>query len=151
MLDSYEISTDTYAIVPVNDNVTKIVEKDKELFVSKSSIEIVKDNCMFYGSSFNGRYECSKSILKCSYKLPIVVEESSPIVLFPVSSPKYSNSIWFSLQNINHISKQGKGSKILFNCGKIILFDNSCIVLKNQLLRAVQLKCAMYERQRSKK
>lgn len=151
MLENYDISNETYAIIPVNNKVTKIVEKEQEFYVNKSSLDIIKDNCIFYGSSFIGRTECSKSILKGSYKLPIIVEESTPIVFFPVSSPKYSNSIWFSLQNINQISKDGKGSKILFNCGKCMLFDNSCFVLKNQLMRAVQLKCTMYERQRSKK
>lgn len=151
MLNNYEISSDTYAIIAVNDKLTKIIEKENELYIEKSSLEIIKENCIFYGSSFNGRYECSKSIFKSSYKLPIVVEETTPIVFFPISSPKYTNSSWFALQNINHLCKHDSDTSVVFNCGKNILFKTSYVILKNQLLRATQLKCIMYERQRNKK
>ena len=34
-MDSYEINKDTYAVVSVNDDVSKVLEKDDEYFISK--------------------------------------------------------------------------------------------------------------------
>ena len=41
-MDSYEINKDTYAIVSVNDDVSKVLEKDDEYFINKNDIGYFK-------------------------------------------------------------------------------------------------------------
>ena len=37
LMDSYEINKDTYAIMSINDGVSKVLEKDDEYFVNKGN------------------------------------------------------------------------------------------------------------------
>ena len=75
-MDSYEINKDTYAVMSVNEGISKILEKDDEYFVNKNSYEVMEDSCSYYGSSCEGRIKGTKQILGSNYKVPIVVEES---------------------------------------------------------------------------
>ena len=54
-MDSYEINKDTYAVMSVNDGVSKVLEKDDEYFINKNSYEVMEDSCAYYGSSCEGR------------------------------------------------------------------------------------------------
>ena len=38
-MDSYEINKDTYAIMSVNNDVSKVLEKDDEYFINKNSLK----------------------------------------------------------------------------------------------------------------
>lgn len=150
MLDTYEICSCTCAVISVNENMVKIIERDKEFYVETSSYKIIDNSCMYYGSSYIGRNEGSKNMLTYSYKLPIIVEETKPIIFFPISSPKYSNCTWISLQNIDKILKNTTGSKVLFKGGREVEFGCSNEIIENQVVRSTQLKCILFERQRRK-
>ena len=51
----YEINRATLAIVPIDDKTTKIYEEENEYIVNKSSNSTIKENCEYYGSSYEGR------------------------------------------------------------------------------------------------
>ena len=92
MLDSYEVNVSTLAIIAVNDKLSRIIEKDKEFFINKSTISIIDESCRYYGSTYEGRCDGTKSLLNYSYKLPIIIEESRSLIFFPTSSPKFNTS-----------------------------------------------------------
>lgn len=150
MVNNYEISSNTCAVISVDDNLVKIIENGKEFYVKDSSINIINNSCMYYGSTFEGRCESAKRMLNGFYKLPIVIEESAPIVFFPISSPKHSKCIWISLQNIEKVSKCENGTLVSFVGGHNFSFDRSREVIDNQIARATRLKCILYERQSKK-
>ena len=54
-MKDYEINSSTLAIVPLDDKVSKVYEEEDEYIVQKSANSIIKDNCQFYGSSYEGR------------------------------------------------------------------------------------------------
>ena len=81
MLDSYEVNVSTLAIIAVNDKLSRIIEKDKEFFINKSTINIIDESCRYYGSTYEGRCDGTKSLLNYSYKLPIIIEEQLFAVL----------------------------------------------------------------------
>ena len=72
-MDSYEINKDTYAILSVSNNVTRVVEKNDEYFIKKGSYEVMEDSCAYYGSSCEGRIKGTKNILGNTYKVPIII------------------------------------------------------------------------------
>ena len=79
-MDSYEINKDTCAIISVDKNITKVVEKNNEYYVNQTTYEIMDNSCQYYGSSCEGRIKGTKMILGSSYKVPVVVEETNEII-----------------------------------------------------------------------
>lgn len=148
MLDSYEINSSTLAIIAVSETLSRIIENEREFYVSMSSLEIVENSCKYYGSTYEGRCEATRFMLGCSYKLPIIVEESKPIILFPISSPKFTKCSWFSITNVDKVVKHELGAKILFKTGYELILESSFDSIENQMLRATRLSCILYDRQK---
>ena len=59
---NYEINRDTLAIIPIDENTSKIYEEENEYIINKSSNSIIKENCEFYGSSYEGRCIGTKNL-----------------------------------------------------------------------------------------
>ncbi len=138
-MDSYEINKDTCAVMSVNDGISKILEKDDEYFVNKSSYEVMEDSCAYYGSSCEGRAKGTKMILGSNYKVPIVIEETNEIIFFPTESSRSANCIWLSLNNIRSYEKCNGFTKVTFNSGKELIIKMSLSSFESQVLRANRL------------
>lgn len=146
MLYSYEINTGTLAIIPIDENTTKIIEFDNEYVVNKSCFEIISDSCNYYGSTYQGRYEGTKNMIGMSYKLPIIIEESRNIIFFPTTSPKLLTCAWVSLNNLKTYFKANKGSNIIFKNNSTVTLDMSIFSLESQILRASRLESVLQSR-----
>ena len=138
-MDSYEINKDTYAIVSVNEDVSKVLEKDDEYFINKNSYEVMEDSCSYYGSSCEGRVKGTKQILGSNYKVPIIVEETNEIIFFPTEAASSANCIWLSLNNIKSYEKSNGFTKVVFNSGKELIVKMSVSSFETQILRANRL------------
>lgn len=146
MINCYEINSFTLAILPINENQTKIIEKDKIFIINKKCMEIINHSCRYYGSSYIGRVEGSKYILESSYKIPIIIDETRNIVFFPTTSPRLNNCWWISLNNVEKFEEINKLSKIYFIGNKTINLNISYKSLKNQILRASYLQNILKKR-----
>ena len=138
-MDSYEINKDTYAIMTIDDKVTKIMEKDDEYFINKNSYEVMEDSCAYYGSSCEGRVKGKKMILGSNYKVPIIIEETNEIIFFPTEAATNANCIWLSLNNIRSYEKCNGFTKVIFNSGKELIVKMSISSFEMQILRANRL------------
>ncbi len=138
-MDSYEINKDTYAIVTVDNGVTKVLEKNDEYFINKNSYEVMEDSCAYYGSSCEGRVKGTKTILGSNYKVPIIIEETNEIIFFPTEAATSANCIWLSLNNIKNYEKRNGFTKVTFNSGKELIVKMSISSFETQLLRANRL------------
>ena len=150
MLEDYEINADTIAIIPVDDNVSKVYESEEEYLVSKSSNKIIENNCRFYGSSYKGRCEGTKFLTGIKSKFPIIIEESRNIIFFPTGSVRNSNNSWIALNNIKEYSKTYYGCNVKFLNNKTISFDISHYSLENQFYRATMLKSKLNDKKNFK-
>ncbi len=146
MLDEYEINSSTLAIIPVDDCNSKVMEEECEYLVKQSAAEIIDNSCKFFGSSFKGRSEGTKSLIGGNYKLPIVIEESRDIIFFPTASPKLNECYWISLNNLVDYQKDNKCSLVRFKNGTILNIDISIFSLENQVLRASRLENVLRKR-----
>jgi competence protein ComK len=73
----YEINSSTMAIIPIDENTSKVYEEEDEYIIKKSSNGIIKENCEFYGSSYEGRCIGTKSLTGIKTKYPIIIEDES--------------------------------------------------------------------------
>lgn len=146
MLEQYEINPSTMAIIPISQLVSKVVEEEGVYLVKKTPTEIIEDSCSFFGSSYAGRLEGTKTLLGISYKAPIIIEESMELIFFPTSSPRFDACYWISIAHLKQYKRQDLGSMIEFQNGETLLLHLSYGSLQNQVLRATRLQVVLRSR-----
>lgn len=146
MYNDYEINSATQAIIPINDRQTKIYEEESEYIIEKPANKIIDYNCNFYGSSYDGRCEGTRSLIGIKSKVPIIIEESREIIFFPTNSVKKKQSSWIALNKIDSFHKNDKNSYIVFKDGRKLDLDISVFSLENQYCRAIMLKSKLSDR-----
>lgn len=149
-MKQYEVNDETLAVIGINDNVSRVLERKKEYLIENSSYEVMDYSCQYFGSSYLGRVNGSKKMLGANYKLPIIVEESSGLIFFPISSPENSGCIWISLKWYKD-SFESKGTTyIILKNGRRVACSTSKKSIENQVMRASRLNLILNERKLEK-
>ena len=137
----YEISKGTLAIVPNCDNGSLVYEDDERYIIHQSPFSIMEDSCKYFGSTYEGRKNGAKDMLGAEYKVPIIVEDSNSIIVFPTTSPSSNDCAWISLKHVKSIEKvDTENTKILFYNGIEIIVNCSYRSIENQISRASRLE-----------
>lgn len=141
MLVEYEINNATVAVIPISDEISKIIEEDDMHLVNKGTTTIIDDSCKYFGSSYIGRFEGSKRLLGNNiYKAPIIIDETREIIYFPTGSSRTGNPAWISLNKIKDYYKELNYVVIKFKNNQTINLNISYDSLVNQILRASRLE-----------
>lgn len=145
-MNSYRINNKTLAVIPIENNKTKIYEIDDVIVVNRNSKKIIEDNCEYYGSSYEGRRKGTAELIGITHKSPIMIEESNNLVFFPTCSPRIKECAWISLNNIDNYSKYDNNSIIRF-CNNLTLeLKVSNKIINNQVLKATRLESVLRKR-----
>ena len=96
----YEITYDTQAILPINNDKSKIIEEKDEYYINSKPLYILEHSCEYFGSSYEGRKEGTKKLLGITHKAPVIVEETRKIIFFPTISPDSDECIWINLEKL---------------------------------------------------
>ena len=150
-MQTYEINSETIAIIPYNTNKTKIIEKDHTFFINKNSIKIMEESCEFFGSSLLGRQKGTTKLIGVTHKAPIIIEETKDIIFFPTTSPRLQNCSWISLNNLIDYKKINKKSILYFKNNINLEFNISYGIIDNQVLRATRLESVLRKRKIDKR
>ncbi len=150
-MEKYEINNETLAVIGVDSDTTKVVEKENVYYIKDSAYEIMEHSCQYFGSSYTGRVDGSKKMIGFSYKLPIIVEESSSLIFFPISSPDLPKCTWVSLNWYDHVEVDEYNTYICLKNGEKILTPVSKNSIENQVLRASRLLYVLNDRRMIKK
>ena len=142
-MNSYEINSETQAIIPVGEDKSKIIEANRTLIVNQTPMKIIDMSCKYFGSSYQGRFIGTKNLIGVSHKAPIIIEETREIIFFPTSSTRLNNCSWLSLKHLQNYKKSNNNSIIVFNSGYLLNLDISYGVLDNQVLRATRLESVL--------
>ena len=136
----YEISKGTLAIVP-NEKENSLVYEDNERYIiDQKPLEIMEESCRYFGSTYEGRKIGAKDILGAEYKVPIVVEDTDNLIVFPTTSPYSDDCVWISLKRVKNIIKiDNYNTKIIFDNNKELIVNCSYRSIENQLSRAYRL------------
>ena len=144
---NYEINAETLLILPYDKNKSKVFEIDCEFIVDLTPLTIIKNSCLYFGCSYEGRRDGTKSIIGVDMKVPIIIEESKCIIFFPTSSCINNNSVWISYQNLLKFSKKNKFSTILYFRENIIIeVDVKYNLIDNQIIRCIKLDSLLNKR-----
>jgi len=147
MNTNYEISLGTLAIVPNEENNSLVFEDNNRYIVEQTPLEIMEDSCIYFGSTYKGRQESARAILGVDYKIPILVEASNSLIVFPTMSPYASECCWISLNRVKSLTSVDKNNTIVnFDNGSKVLIHSSYRSLENQILRATKLSYILNNR-----
>ena len=148
-LENYEINIDTLLIIPISNGMSKVYEYGGEYIVKKTPLKIIENSCLFFGSSYEGRKEGTKSLIGIDMKVPIIIEDSKNIIFFPISSCIRENSIWVSFQNIIKYSKKDDFSTLLvFKNNYKITIQCKYNLIDNQMIRCIKLERVILTRKK---
>ncbi len=136
----YEISKGTLAILPNEKNSSVVYEDDDRYIIKQTPYQIMEESCKYFGSTYEGRKDGAKEMLGAEYKVPIVIEDSSNLIVFPTTSPLSEDCVWISLKRVEKIEKiDANNTKIIFDNKTEIIVDSSYRTIENQLSRASRL------------
>lgn len=142
---NYEVNGNTLALIPVTDGRRcKVIETRRQYNLNTPSFKVIEHSCDYFGVSYRSRLEGSKKITKALYKTPVLIEESSKLVFFPVKSPSRGDTMWISFNNILDYYPATKKSStmIRFKNGYKMEISVSFYSFNNQYLKAAKL-CAV--------
>ncbi|WP_408011621.1 competence protein ComK [Pseudalkalibacillus sp. A8] len=80
-----------------------VIESEREFIVKRKPIDIMKDSCLYFGSSLQGRVEGAIHVKKFSRMVPIRVCYRSGIFFFPTQSSKSESCIWIAHSHVKEI------------------------------------------------
>jgi len=147
----YEISKGTLAIIPNDDNNSLVYEDNDRFIVEETPFQIMEESCKYFGSTYKGRKESAKEILGAEYKIPIIIEDSSNLIVFPTTSPTSDDCYWLCLNRIKNIEKVDLYStRIIFDNNREIIVPCSFRSIENQLSRASRLEFILNKRKLNK-
>ena len=135
-MKNYIINSDTLVIMPYLKHFSIIYETNRIRIVRKRPNNIINFNCKLHGSSYEGRLSGTSTLIGCTYKAPISIDDN--MIFFPTSSPRLKDCAWINSYNVLNIYYDSKSNstKIQFTNDKNISFNISLNVLSNQLSRA---------------
>ena len=146
MINEYFINEDTLIIVPDDNNSTRIYDNDGIYNINTKTFNIINESCLYYGSSYGGRYIGSKKMLEMNYKLPIILDEVKEVIMIPSCSPNSDKCCWICLNNIENYRKTNNNTTIYFTNGIEYEIDISYASIENQILRATLLLTKLRKR-----
>ncbi len=149
-MNNYEINEKTLAIVACHENLSKVYEEEKTIYVHCNANKIMEYSCEYFGSSLEGRKKGTLSMIGVNYKPPVIVEETKELIFFPTSSDRNKLNSWISLQHIARYYHDNRRMVILFKNGTKIKLNLSYGIIDNQILRSTKLESALRGRKNKK-
>lgn len=139
----YEINPHTMIILPkkTGEEVFSEIHEIGSCFISKfTPFEIIKTNCKFFGSSYEGRKDGTKHLIGITHKPPIIIDAMNFIYTFPTTSPNKNDCSWIFPQHIQEYTPNALSQTIIqFTNHRNIQLDISTASFNNQMARTSML------------
>ena len=143
----YEINKGTLAIIPNERESSLVYEDESRYIIDQRPFEIMEESCKYFGSTYQGRKESARDILGAEYKVPIIVEDTDNLIVFPTTSPMAEDCVWISLKRVKKYEKiDANNTRIIFDNEKEIIVPCSYRTIENQISRASRLDLIMRNR-----
>jgi len=125
---------------------TRVYENGKVKVYNASPTDIMRYSCEYFGSTLDGRQKGAMQLLDVKHKVPVIVEESLPLIFFPLCSPKIDTCSWVCFNNIQSFESSKIGTVVYFSNGVKLSLTMTIGMFENQYLRATKLKLAQQYR-----
>lgn len=146
----YIINKETLALVPKGSK-TEIIESNNLITSKETTLDLIENNCIYNGSSLEGRQKGSIYLIGTPYKPPIIVDDINEIIMIPTHSARNKNCIWINLKNLlSYTQKDEKSITIIFRNHQQISINISYQIFDRQVLRATRLESTLRGRNNQK-
>jgi len=102
-------------------------------------LNILKESCLYYGASLQGRQCAASAVLGTNRMLPAAINPRSGIYMFPTSSGKSQQCIWLSYYLIDSFKTSGQYVHICFYDGSMLEVQASRRIIDNQYKKTSQV------------
>ncbi|MET3696328.1 competence protein ComK [Bacillus oleivorans] len=146
----YEIRPDTMAIIPHtygSKTFSMVKETTDSFIVPKKPLEIIKESCGYFGSSYPGRKEGTKQLMSITHKAPVAIDPYHFIYFFPTHSPSREQCSWISLLHVLHFSETNQNdTDVKFVNNEVVTIPTSIDAFRSQLFRTSFLMVRFIQR-----
>ncbi|WP_165445080.1 competence protein ComK [Gracilibacillus phocaeensis] len=135
---NYRITKETLAIKPKYDMEysTTIIEQNGHVDRQEKPLDIIKENCLHYGASYQGRKEAVTYRLGYKQKVPIPISPERGIYAFPTKSATAEGCCWLFLHAIIAVEVVDNEVVVRLVNGERLVSDVSRYVLEEQMRKA---------------
>jgi len=146
-----EITPLTLAVLPRYGGngslVSCVLDAQGEYMTRYAPTKVIERACKFFGSSLEGRQTGTTEVAGITHKVPISIDPSSGMYLFPTLSPINPKCVWISHTHIARLREAANQcTEVLFKNGKKIIVDVSYGSMTNQVNRTAQFRYLLNER-----
>ncbi|MDL4841733.1 competence protein ComK [Aquibacillus rhizosphaerae] len=158
IVSNYHVNEHTMALLPATnfEYDTKVLESNRQLFVKKTPIHLIKSACLNGCSTYDGRRSAVTYQTGAQRKVPIPISPSKNLFTFPTCSPNEFNCHWIFYNHVHSIipyhasHKSVVKSMIIFKNGQKLAMTESYYLLEKQMQRTAVciLQYASFQHQR---
>src|SRR5699024_6080801 len=120
------------------------IEHTSELYVKESIQDLLVANCMDQGSSFVGRRDFSKAILKSNRNLPIAIQPKKGLFFFPTSSIQKPEGMELNYFQVETYRRKDTLTKVIFSNNQVHYIDISYNKFDAQMSRTSRVIAGYY-------
>lgn len=94
---NYEINDETLVLVPMKENKCEVIEKTGNIPLDENTFKVIEHSCDYFGVKYKYRVSATFKFIKTKYRPPVMIEESSKTIFFPVSADAKEDNCGFVL------------------------------------------------------
>ena len=143
LLNQY-IGVGTQALFPVFENgypLTKVYSVSGESIIQMSTIQLIKESIIRYGSDYDGAMKSSKHHLGKSYVLPLQISGHYKIYMFPTKACLQADCVWIALNHYKGCEQvDNQHTRIYLSHNTSIIVECKATILMHRFNKALTLK-----------
>jgi competence protein ComK len=151
-IEAYEMNRFTMALIPVFEDkhiYTCACEFGCTFYIPRDPYTVLRENCRYYGSSFEGRKEGTHELIHVCHKPPIIIDPIQNMFAFPTASPESPLAHWCLLSHIRGFTTIAPQQvQVQFTDGQVIHFPISAYSFSKQYHRTALLQWSLFKRSR---
>lgn len=135
------------ALLPAahTDYNTMVIERNQQLCVRKTPIQLIQTSCLANCSTYEGRRAAVMHHFGIKRKVPILINPSKNLFTFPTHSPTDFACSWIFYSHVSDIKpflkKPNVKSIVIFKNGQELPMDVSHYILEKQYQRTRMCLC----------
>lgn len=100
-----------------------VEQRKKKRFKEQHALAYLRELCLCYGCSMEGRRAAVKEVCKIKQKVPVLLSERNKDILFPTAAIKTSSYHWINYRAVKRIKGDQKKTIVLFFDGSSLELD----------------------------
>jgi competence protein ComK len=145
-LSEYEISRATMVILPYFNEYgylySEIREFGRTIYVADTPMNIIKENCLQFGCTYQGRIDAIRKQIGNRSLTPVLISETYGLCFFPLESPTSEKCIWVSQPHVKTVKAiDSKNSTLVFRNRTSIDVPQSRTSLLSKIQKTAQIRC----------